>query len=75
MFESGLIYANEGETMFRAEDIINKDRHFAALQYAITECIHSLSGRHSCTKTLRLRSGFFLTPRLFAKLGIKRPTW
>lgn len=44
MFESGLIYANEGETMFRAEDIINADRHFAALQYAITECIHSLSG-------------------------------
>ena len=44
MFESGLIYANEGETMFRAEDIINIDRHFAALQYAITECIHSLSG-------------------------------
>ena len=44
MFESGLIYANEGETMFRAEDIINTDRHFAALQYAITECIHSLSG-------------------------------
>ena len=30
--------------MFRAEDIINTDRHFAALQYAITECIHSLSG-------------------------------
>lgn len=44
MFESGLICANEGEMMFRAEDIINTDRHFAALQYAITECIHSLSG-------------------------------
>ena len=44
MFESGLICANEGEMMFRAEDIINTDRHFVALQYAITECIHSLSG-------------------------------
>ena len=44
MFENGLICANEGEMMFRAEDIINTDRHFAALQYAITECIHSLSG-------------------------------
>ena len=37
MFESGLIYADEDEMMFRAEDIINADRIFAALQYAITE--------------------------------------
>lgn len=44
MFESGLIYADESEMMFRTEDIINTDRHFAALQYAITECMHSMSG-------------------------------
>lgn len=44
MFESGLIYAAEDEMMFRAEDIINADRHFAALQYAITECMNSMSG-------------------------------
>lgn len=44
MFESGLIYAAEGEMLFRAEDIINADRHFAALQYAITECMHDMTG-------------------------------
>lgn len=44
MFESGLIYAAEDEMMFRAEDIINADRHFAALQYAITECMHDMTG-------------------------------
>lgn len=44
MFESGLIYADEGEMMFRAEDIINADRVFAALQYAITECMHDMTG-------------------------------
>lgn len=43
MFESGLIYAAEDEMMFRAEDIINADRHFAALQYAITECMHDMT--------------------------------
>ena len=44
MFESGLIYADDGEMLFRAEDIINADRHFAALQYAITECMHDMTG-------------------------------
>lgn len=43
MFESGLIYADEGEMMFRAEDIINADRIFAALQYAITECMYDMT--------------------------------
>lgn len=43
MFESGLIYADEGEMLFRAEDIINADRHFAALQYAITECMYDMT--------------------------------
>ena len=43
MFESGLIYAAEDEMMFRAEDIINADRHFAALQYAITECVYDMT--------------------------------
>lgn len=44
MFESGLIYAAEGEMLFRAEDIINADRYFAALQYAITECMYDMNG-------------------------------
>jgi len=44
MFESGLIYAAEDEMLFRAEDIINADRIFAALQYAITECMHDMTG-------------------------------
>lgn len=44
MFESGLIYADEDEMMFRAEDIINTDRIFAALQYAITECMYDMTG-------------------------------
>lgn len=44
MFESGLIYADEDEMMFRAEDIINADRAFAALQYVITECMHDMTG-------------------------------
>lgn len=44
MFERGLIYADEDEMMFRAEDIINADRIFAALQYAITECMYDMTG-------------------------------
>lgn len=44
MFESGLVYADEDEMMFRAEDIINADRIFAALQYAITECMYDMTG-------------------------------
>lgn len=44
MFESGLIYAAEDEMMFRAEDIINTDRIFAALQYAIAECMYDMTG-------------------------------
>lgn len=43
MFESGLIYAAEDEMLFRAEDIINADRTFAALQYAITECMYDMN--------------------------------
>lgn len=43
MFESGLIYADEGDVMFRAEDIINADRAFAALQYAITEGVYDMT--------------------------------
>lgn len=43
MFESGLIYAADDEMMFRAEDIINTDRIFAALQYAVTECMHDMT--------------------------------
>ena len=43
MFESGLIYAADDEMMFRAEDIINADRVFAAMQYAITECVHDMT--------------------------------
>lgn len=43
MFESGLIYAAEDEMLFRAEDIINADRTFAALQYAITECMYDMT--------------------------------
>ena len=44
MFESGLVYADEGEMLFRAEDIINADRAFAALQYAVTECMYDMTG-------------------------------
>ena len=44
MFESGLICAAEDEMLFRAEDIINADRIFAALQYAITECMYDMTG-------------------------------
>lgn len=44
MFESGLIYADKDEMLFRAEDIINADRIFAALQYVITECMHDMTG-------------------------------
>lgn len=44
IFESGLIYAAEDEMLFRAEDIINTDRIFAALQYAITECMYDMTG-------------------------------
>lgn len=44
MFESGLIYAAEDEMMFRAKDIINVDRHFAAMQYAVTECMYDMTG-------------------------------
>lgn len=43
MFESGLVYADEDEMLFRAEDIINADRIFAAMQYAVTECMHDMT--------------------------------
>lgn len=57
MFESGLIYAAEGEMLFRAEDIINADRHFAALQYAITECMHDMTGEDIQEMQRRLGAG------------------
>ena len=57
MFESGLIYAAEGEMMFRAEDIINADRHFAALQYAITECMYDMTGEDIQEIQRRLGAG------------------
>ena len=44
MFESGLIYADEDEMLFRAEDIINADRIFGTMQYAITECMYDMTG-------------------------------
>lgn len=57
MFESGLICAAEDEMMFRAEDIINADRHFAALQYAITECMHDMTGEDIQEIQRRLGAG------------------
>lgn len=57
MFESGLIYAAEDEMMFRAEDIINTDRVFAALQYAITECMYDMTGEDIQEMQRRLEAG------------------
>ena len=57
MFESGLIYADKDEMMFRAEDIINVDRHFAALQYAITECMYDITGKDIQEIQRRLGAG------------------
>lgn len=57
MFESGLIYAAEDEMLFRAEDIINADRAFAALQYAITECMHDITGEDMQEIQRRLGAG------------------
>lgn len=57
MFESGLIYAAEDEMMFRAEDIINADRIFAAMQYAITECMHDITGEDIQEIQRRLGAG------------------
>lgn len=57
MFESGLIYAGEDEMLFRAEDIINADRHFAALQYAITECMYDMTGEDIQEMQRRLEAG------------------
>lgn len=57
MFESGLIYAAEDEMMFRAEDIINADRVFAALQYAMTECMHDMTDEDMQEIQRRLGAG------------------
>lgn len=57
MFESGLVYADEGEMMFRAEDIINADRHFAAMQYAVTECMYDMTGEDIQEIQRRLGAG------------------
>ena len=39
IYEHGIIYADEQEQIFRAEDIITVDGHFAALKYAISNCM------------------------------------
>lgn len=57
MFESGLVYAAEDEMLFRAEDIINTDRAFAALQYAITECMYDMTGEDIQEIQRRLGAG------------------
>lgn len=57
MFESGLIYADEDEMMFFAKDIINADRVFAALQYAITECMHDMTDEDMQEIQRRLGAG------------------
>lgn len=57
MFENGLIYADKEEMMFRAEDIINADRAFAALQYAITECMYDMTGEDIQEIQRRLGAG------------------
>ena len=57
MFESGLIYADEDEMLFRAEDIINTDRHFAAIQYAVTECMYDMTGEDIQEIQRRLGAG------------------
>ena len=57
MFESGLICAAEDEMMFRAEDIINADRHFAAMQYAVTECMYDITGEDIQEMQMRLGAG------------------
>lgn len=57
MFESGLIYADEDEMLFRAEDIINTDRAFAAMQYAITECMYDMTGEDIQEIQRRLGAG------------------
>lgn len=57
MFESGLIYADKDEMLFRAEDIINTDRIFAALQYAITECMHDMTDEDMQEIQRRLGAG------------------
>ena len=57
MFESGLIYAAEDEMLFRADDIINADRHFAAMQYAVTECMYDMTGEDIQEIQRRLGAG------------------
>lgn len=61
MFESGLIYADDDEMMFRAEDIINSDIVFAALQYAITECMYDMTGEDIQEIQRRLGAGQNIT--------------
>lgn len=57
MFESGLIYADKDEMLFRAEDIINADRIFVTMQYAITECMHDMTGEDIQEIQRRLGAG------------------
>jgi hypothetical protein len=57
MFESGLIYVAEDEMLFRAEDIINADRIFAAMQYAVTECMYDMTGEDIQEIQRRLGAG------------------
>lgn len=72
MFESGLIYAAEDEMMFRAEDIINADRHFAALQYAITECMYEITGEDIQEIQRRLGTGQNIPGKIEKRPGTLR---
>lgn len=72
MFESGLVYADEGEMMFRAEDIINADRTFAALQYAITECMYDMTGEDIQEMQRRLGTGQNIPGKIEKRPGTLR---
>lgn len=72
MFESGLICAAEDEMMFRAEDIINADRTFAALQYAITECMYNMTGEDMQEMQRRLGAGQNIPGKIEKRPGTLR---
>lgn len=72
MFESGLIYAAEDEMMFRAKDIINVDRHFAAMQYAVTECMYDMTGEDIQEMQRRLGAGQNIPGKIEKRPGTLR---
>lgn len=72
MFESGLIYADKDEMLFRAEDIINADRIFAALQYAITECMHDMTDEDMQEIQRRLGAGQNIPGKIEKRPGTLR---